>query len=111
MSAYLTYSYNIRLTSEKQDEIDEKTKKVREEFSKGFVKGASISLVVYYFYLLTRAVQPGSTTSKPGFEPLSEATGDTFLKAALRNTDFYLGFVFAIFLVIASDIFNRPNNT
>jgi hypothetical protein len=56
MSAYLTYSYNIRLTSEKQDEIDEKTKKTREEFSKGFVKGASISLVVYYFYLLTRAV-------------------------------------------------------
>ena len=111
MSAYLAYSYITRLTAKKQNGIDEKTKKAREEFSKGFMKGTSISLVVYYFYLFTRAVQPRSTVSKPGFEPLSEGTGGTFLKAALRNTYFYLGFGFAIFLVIVSDIFNRPNNT
>ena len=46
MSAYLAYLYSTGLTKKEQTEIDEKTKKSREEFSKGFVKGASFSLDV-----------------------------------------------------------------
>ena len=111
MSAYLAYSYSTGLTKEEQIKIDEKTKKSREEFSKGFVKGTSFSLAAYSLYSLTTsaacaadsnipqtapkapgdtgiaqppstsAVQPPSTP-KPGFKPLDNGTKGAFVGGA-----------------------------
>ena len=95
MSAYLVYSYSTGLTKKEQTKIDEKTKKSREEFSKGFVKGTSFSLAAYFLYSLTTSAAyaadsnvletvpktPGDTgavqpthTPKPGFKPLTDGT-------------------------------------
>lgn len=138
MSAFLAYSYSTGLTKKEQTEINEKTKKSREEFSKGFVKGASFSLAAYSLYLLTtsaayaadsnvpasepktpidtKAVQP-TPTSKPGFKPLSETTKGTFVggasavcAAALQSGDFYLGLGCALLLVIGGILINRSEH-
>ena len=111
MSAYLAYSYSTGLTKEEQTKIDEKTKKSREEFSKGFVKGTSFSLAAYSLHSLTTsaahaadsnvpqtapkapgdtgAVQPPSTpavqptpTPKPGFKPLTDGTKGAYVGGA-----------------------------
>ena len=136
MSAYLAYSYSTGLTKKEQTEIDEKTKKSREEFSKGFVKGASFSLTAYSLYSLTTSAAyaadsnvpetapkiPGDTgavqptpTPKPGFKPLSEGTKGAFVGgasaicgAALQSGDFYLGLACAFLLVVGGVIINRP---
>ena len=135
MSAYLAYSYSTGLTKKEQTKIDEKTKKSREEFSKGFVKGTSFSLAAYSLYSLTTsgayaadsnglqtapktsgdtgAVQP-TPTPKPGFKPLTDGTKGTFAggasavcAAALRSGDFYLGVAFAFLLVVGSIVVSR----
>jgi hypothetical protein len=136
MTAYLAYSYSTGLTKKEQIEIDEKTKKCREEFSKGFVKGASFSLAAYSLYLLTTSAAyaadsnvpattpktPGDTgavqptpTPKPGFKPLSEGTKGAFVGgasaicgAALQSGDFYLGLGCAFLLVVGGIVINRP---
>ena len=137
MSAYLAYSYSTRLTKKKEIEIDEKTKKSREEFSKGFVKGASFSLAAYSLYSLatsaayaadsnvpatpktpgdTGAVQPAPASKpKPGFKPLSEGTKGAYVGgasaicgAALQSGDFFLGLACAFLLVVGGVVINRP---
>nr|YP_010283340.1 hypothetical protein MKU01_pgp034 [Psammodictyon constrictum]ULD16459.1 hypothetical protein [Psammodictyon constrictum] len=123
MSSYLAYSYSIGLTKEEQIKIDEKTKKSREEFSKGFVKGASFSLSAYTLYSLATSaayaadgiVQP-APNSKPGMKPLGERPKGAFVGgasaicgAALQSRDFVLGAAFAFLLVIGGIIINRPN--
>ena len=135
MSAYLAYSYSTSLTKKEQIEIDKKTKKSREEFSKGFVKGTTFSLAVYSLYSLatsaahaadsnvpatpqtpgdTGAVQPAPTTAKPGFKPLSEGSKGAYVGgasaicgAALQSGDFYLGLSCAFLLVIGGIVINR----
>jgi hypothetical protein len=106
MSAYLAYSYSTGLTEKEPIKINEKTKKSREEFTKGFVKGASFSLAAYSLYSLTTSAAyaadsnvpapgpktPGDTgavqqptspsTSKPGFKPLSEGTKGAYVGGA-----------------------------
>ena len=52
MTVYLAYLYSTGLTKKEQIKIDKKTKKFRKELSKGFVKGASFSLTVYFLYSL-----------------------------------------------------------
>ena len=131
MSAYLAYSYSTGLTKKEQTEMDEKTKKSREEFSKGFVKGASFSLAAYSLYSLTTsaayaadsnvpktpentgAVQP-TPTQKPGFKPLSEGTKGAYVGGssalcgvALQSGDFYLGVACAFLLVVGGIVINR----
>lgn len=135
MSAYLAYSYSTRLTKKKEIEIDEKTKKSREEFSKGFVKGASFSLAAYSLYSLATSAAyaadsnvpatpktPGDTgavkptpASKPGFKPLSEGTkgasvggASAICGAALQSGDFFLGLACAFLLVVGGVVINRP---
>ena len=131
MTAYLAYSYSTRLTKKKEIEIDEKTKKSREEFSKGFVKGASFSLAAYSLYSLATsaacaadvpATPKGDTgpvnptpAAKPGFKPLSEGTkgayvggATTICGAALQSGDFYLGLACAFVLVVGGVVINRP---
>ena len=136
MSAYLAYSYSTGLTKKEQIKIDEKTKKSREEFSKGFVKGASFSLAAYSLYSLatsaayaadsnvpeTAPKTPGDTgavnptpTPKPGFKPLAEGTKGAYVGgasaicgAALQSGDFYLGVACAFLLVIGGIVINRP---
>lgn len=131
MTAYLAYSYSTRLTKKKEIEIEEKTKKSREEFSKGFVKGASFSLAAYSLYSLATsaacaadvpATPPGDTgpvnptpAAKPGFKPLSEGTkgayvggATTICGAALQSGDFYLGLACAFVLVVGGVVINRP---
>ena len=127
MSIDLAYSYSTGLTKEEQTKIDEKTKKSREEFSRGFVKGTSFSLAVYSLYSLTTstayaadsnvvqtfpktpgdagAVQP-TPTPKPGFKPLTDGTKGSYVGrasaicgAALKSGDFYLGIACAFLLV------------
>jgi hypothetical protein len=133
MSSYLAYSYSTGLTKEEEIKIDEKTKKSREEFSKGFVKGASFSLAVYTLYSLTTsaayaadsnvpattpkdtgAVQP-APTSKPGMKPLGDGPKGAFVGgasaicgAALQSGDFALGVTCAFLLVVGGIIINRP---
>lgn len=133
MSAYLAYSYSTGLTKKQQTEIDEKTKKSREEFSKGFVKGASFSLAAYSLYSLTTSTAyaadsnvpapktPGDTgavqptpTPKPGFKPLAEGVKGTYVGgasaicgAALQSGDFYLGVACAFLLVVVGIVINR----
>lgn len=136
MSAFLAYSYSTCLTEKEQTEIDEKTKKSRKEFSKGFVKGASISLAAYSFYSLATSAAyaadsnvpapqtPGDTASvpqpkptvKPGFKPLTEGTKGVFVGgatsvcgAALQSGDFYLGLACAFIIVVGSIVINRPD--
>ena len=132
MTAYLAYSYSTRLTKKKEIEIDEKTKKSREEFSKGFLKGASFSLTAYSLYSLATCAAyaadskpatpktPGDTGVKPtpaqpGFKPLSEGTKGAFVGgasavcgAALQSGDFYLGLSCAFLLVVGGIVINRP---
>ena len=135
MSAFLAYSYSTGLTKEKQIEINEKTRKSREKFTKGFVKGASFSLAAYSLYSLTTsaayaadsnvptpktpgdtgAVQQPKPTSKPGFEPLSDGTKGAYVGgasaicgAALQSGDFYLGLACAFMLVVGGIVINRP---
>ena len=137
MSAYLAYSYSTCLTKKEEIEIDKKTKKSREEFSKGFVKGASFSLAAYSLYSLatsaayaadsnvpatpktpgdTGAVKPTPTpASKPGFKPLSEGTKGAYVGgasavcgAALQSGDFFLGLACAFLLVVGGVVINRP---
>ena len=136
MSAYLAYSYSTGLTKEEQMKIDEKTKKSREKFSKGFVKGTSLSLAAYSLYLLTTSAAhaadsnvpqtapkaPGDTgavqptpTPKPGFKPLTDGTKGAYVGgasavcgAALQSGDFYLGLACAFLLVVGGIVINRP---
>lgn len=135
MSAYLAYSYSTRLTKDQQIEIDEKTKKSREEFRKGFVKGASFSLAAYSLYsMVTSAAYaadsniPATTpktpratglvkpapTSKPGFKALSETTKGAFAGGAtaicgvaLNSGDFFLGVACSFLVVVGFIIINR----
>ena len=128
MSAYLSCLYSIILTKKEQTKIDKKTKKSREEFSKGFVKGTSFSLAAYSLYSLTTSAAyaadsnvpqtapktPGDTgsvqttpTSKPGFKPLTDGTKGAYVGgtsaicgAALQSGDFYLGLACAFLLVV-----------
>ena len=136
MSAYLAYSYSTGLTKEEQTKIDEKTKKSREEFSKGFVKGTSFSLAAYSLYSLTTSAAyaadsnvpqtapktPGDTgavqptpTPKPGVKPLTNGTKGAYVGgasaicgAALQSGDFYLGIACAFLLVVGGIVINRP---
>jgi hypothetical protein len=138
MSAYLAYSYSTNLTIKEQTEIDEKTKKSREEFSKGFVRGVSFSLAAYFLYSLTTSaayaaeskvpakrpktpVDTGAVTpkptSKPGFKPLSEGVKGTFVggasaicAAAMQSGDFYLGLACALMLVVGGIVINRSTD-
>ena len=106
MNSYLAYSYSTGFTKEEQTKIDEKTKKSRQEFTKGFIKGTSFSLAAYSFYLLTTSaahaadsnvpqpapktpgdtvpVQPTPTppTPKPGFKPVSEKAKGLYVGVA-----------------------------
>ena len=133
MSAFLAYSYSTGLTKKNQTKINEETKKSREEFTKGFVKGASFSLAAYSLYSLTTFAayaadsnvptpktpgavqQPKPTpTSKPGFKPLSEGTKGAYVGgasaicgAALQSGDFYLGLACAFLLVVGGVVINR----
>ena len=136
MTAYLAYSYSTGLTKKEQIEIDKKTKKSREEFSKGFMKGASFSLAAYSLYSLatsaayaadsnvpatpqtpgdTGAVQPAPKPTKPGFKPLSKGSRGAFVGgasaicgAALQSGDFCLGLACAFLLVMGGIVINRP---
>lgn len=135
MSAYLAYSYSTGLTKEEQIEIGEKTKKAREEFTKGFAKGASFSLAAYSLFSLatsaahaadsnvpakppadTGAIQPApKPNSKPGLKPLGEGPKGAFVGgasaicgAALQSGDFALGVAFAFLLIIGGIVINRP---
>lgn len=56
MSAFLAYSCSTRLVEKEQTKINEKTKKPRKEFTKGFVKGPSFSLATYSLYSLTTSL-------------------------------------------------------
>lgn len=132
MSAFLAYSYSTGLTKQEQIQIDKKTKKSREEFTKGFVKGASFSLAAYSLYLLSRSAAyaadsnvpapgpktPGDTgavqptpTSKPGFKPLSDGTKGAYVGGASaicgQSGDFYLGLACAFLLVVGGIVINR----
>ena len=137
MSAYLGYSYSTGLTKEEQTRIDKKTKKSREEFNKGFVKGTSLSLAAYSLYSLTTsiahaadsnvpqttpkgpgdtgAVKPTPPTQKPGFKPLTDGTKGAYVGgasaicgAALQSGDFYLGLACGFLLVVGGIVINRP---
>ena len=134
MSGYLAYQYSTGLTKEEQIEIDEKTKKSREAFIKGFVKGTSFSLAAYSLYSLatsaayaadvpaTAPKTPGDTGavnptpgSKPGFQPLSAGTKGAYIGgasaicgAALPSGDFCLGLACAFLLVMDGIVINRP---
>lgn len=125
MSAYLVYSYSTGLTKKEQIEIDEKTKKCREEFSKGFVKGASFSLAASSLYLLTLSaayaadVPPSAPVDtgavQPAPAPLSEGSKGAFVGGAsaicgatLQSGDFCLGLACAFLLVIGGIVINRP---
>lgn len=131
MTAYLGYSYSISLTKEEQIQIDKKTEKSRKEFSKGFVKGISLSLAAYSLYLVSssaahaKEVPPSQNpsvdakelqpASKPGFKPVNDATKGTFVGgataicgAALQSGDFFLGLACAALLVVGGIIINRP---
>ena len=132
MTAYLGYSYSTSLTKEEQIQIDKKTEKSRKEFSKGFVKGISLSLAAYSLCLLSRsaahakdlkapsqnppvdgaAVQPAS---KPGFKTVDSGVKGTSVGgatavcgAALQSRDFFLGVACATLLVVGGIIINRP---
>ena len=68
MSALLGYSYSTgltNLTKEEESEINQKTKKSREEFAKGFGKGASFSLAAYSLYLLTTSAAYAADSNVP----------------------------------------------
>lgn len=60
-SCYLAYSYSTSLTKKEQTKIDEKIKKSREKFSKGFLKCTNFSLGVYAFY----AFMTSTSTERP----------------------------------------------
>ena len=132
MTAYLAYSYSTGLTEKEQIEIDKKTKKSREEFCRGFMKGTRFSLAAYSLYSLSTsaahaadsdvpATPPGDTNTvqpapppKPGFEPVSEVTKGTYVGgasavcgAALQSGDFYLGLACAFLLVVGGIVINR----
>ena len=128
MSAYLAYLYSTGLTEKEQTEINEKTKKSREEFAKGFVKGASFSLAASSLYLLTLSaayaadapppapVDAEAVQSAPAAKPgLSEGSKGAFVggvsaicEAGLQSGDFYLGLACAFLLVMGGIIINRP---
>ena len=50
MNSCLSYSYSTGLNPEKENEINQKVKKSREKFPKGFAKGASYSFEAYSVY-------------------------------------------------------------
>ena len=87
MSAYLAYLYSTGLTKKEQTEIDEKTKKSREEFSKGFVKGAIFLLAAYSLYSLTDGAS-------------------AICAAALQSGDFDLSLVCAYMLVVEDIVYS-----
>lgn len=136
MNSFLAYSYSTGLTENEQTEINEKVKKSREEFSKGFVKGASLSFVAYSLYSMTasaaRAIDPNvpaplpknlpdngaavcpTPAPRPGFKPLSDGVKGTFIGgasavcgAALQSGDFALGLGCAFLLVVGGIVINR----
>lgn len=132
MTSYLAYSYNVGLTKKKQLKIDKKAKKSRKDFSKGFIKGANLSLAAYSLYsLATSAAYAEDLCSsspkppepvkdiakpKPGFKPLSPGTKGVAISeaggvctAALQSGDFILGLMFAILLIGIGVINNRPD--
>ena len=140
MSIDLAYSYSTGLTKEEQTKIDEKTKKSREEFSKGFVEGTSFSLAAYFLHSLTTsaacaadsnvtqtvpkapgdtgAVKPTSTpavqptpTPKPGTKSAYVGGTSAVFGAALQSGDFYLGLACAFLLVVGGIVINRRATT
>jgi len=50
MSVYLAYGCRTDLSKKEQIRIDERRKKSKKEFSRGFVKGVSFSLAAYSIY-------------------------------------------------------------
>jgi len=139
MSTYLAYLYSTNLTTKERDEIDLRTKKSREEFSRGFSTGTAISLVAYSVYslfapsaayALDPVVKPNSlvpevapppsqvapTQPGPGFKPLSDGSRGAFIGAvsticatAAQSRDFLLGLACAGLLVVVGIIVNRPH--
>lgn len=135
MSSYLAYSYTRNLTTKERDEIDLRTKKSREEFSRGFATGINISVAVYSVYslfapkaayALEPIVKPDSTVpegtpaqaapAQPGFKPLSDGSRGAFIGAvsmicatAAQSGDFLLGLACAGLLVIGGIVVNRPH--
>ena len=134
MTSYLAYSYSTGLTKKEQIEIDKKTKKSREEFCSGFIKGTSFSLAAYSLYSMSTSAayaadsnvpatpKPPADTgvaqptpdAKPEFKPLSESTRGAYVGgasavcgAASQSGDFYLGLACAFLLVVGGIIINR----
>lgn len=128
MNVYLAYSDSVNLTREEQTEIDEKTKKAREEFSKGFKRGIIFSLAAYSFYSLTTSAvhaadskvpsvtpqTPGSNntvnpapTSKPGFKSLAYGTKGAARAIFGDNGDFYIGLGCALVFIVVGRIMNH----
>lgn len=111
MSSYLAYSYSCNLTTKERNEIDLRTKKSREEFSRGFSTGINLSVaacsVYSLFYSLfapkaAYALEPIKTPdspvpegtpapapdapnqvapTRPGFQPLSDGSRGAFVGA------------------------------
>ena len=69
MSAYLAYSYSTDLTEEEQLEIDKKTKKAREEFTKCFAEGVSFSLAAYSLFSLATSAAHAADSNTPAKLP------------------------------------------
>jgi hypothetical protein len=132
MAIYLGYPYTTGFTKEEQIQIDQKTKESRKEFSKGFVKGATLSVIGYSLYksatsaahaadVPAPATPPGAgavnpaPVSKPGFQPLSEGAKGAFVGGltgicgvALQSGDFFLGLACGFLLIVGGIIMNRP---
>lgn len=105
MSSYLAYSYIIGLTKKEWDEIDLRTKKSREEFSRGFSTGTTISLAAYFAYSVYSLCAPSAAyaiepivkpdspmpevapaptevaPTQPGFKPLSKGSRGAYIGA------------------------------
>lgn len=121
MTSLLGYTYSTKLTDQEKAEINARTQKSREEFSRGFLKGSRFSLAAYSLYSVTAAASAYAADSGPktgaiqptGFKPTRGAFvggSSAICGAALQSGesgDFLLGLGFAFIIVLGAIIINR----
>jgi hypothetical protein len=127
MDAFLSYPVSTLLSPEQELEIDERTQKARENFCRGFVKGTSLSLLVYSLYSIGTSSAYASEHPKPATpvateqipiqsmslnKTFSDMTKSCFrggtglvCLSAVRSGDYILGLSSAILVVIACIVF------
>jgi hypothetical protein len=120
MTSFLGYNYSRNLTEAEKAEVEKKTEKARQAFSKGFVEASRVSVPALLFLVtasISRAADvpvetPPSNVSNVSKNVSAPAyVGGASLLAALDSGDYALGAVFGVGILVLGLVFTRNRAT